>query len=137
MTWEKGRVRDGDPIYYVEGWREELERRKYRDARSLGERLLERKELKEDEVMLKHPTNGALIRLKDDGAIEIMSEGSGVRISSKGVEVIGPSFIISSKTMHLFNEGRGVYGEDISVRPKRTTTIEEVEKWKGGQEDVD
>lgn len=137
MGWEKARVRDGDPIYHVSEWRKELERRKVREKRSLEERVQEKQVLKEEEVMMKHPVTGALLRFTDDGSIEMMAAGAGIRLSPSGIDLLGERIVVSSGDIHVLNEKRGLEDGTNPVRRNRLSTDKEIKQWRGVNMDVD
>lgn len=138
MAFEKEEFRDGDSSFEVPKWRKLVEQQlKKKEHVKFKTQLEEKFFVAEDEVAIKHPETGAMIRLKDDGSIEIVSgEGSGIRITNNGVDLFGKNITMSGNHLNLYLKENGVVKNNKSEsgydydRKKgyRKTTLEEMKK---------
>lgn len=138
MAFEKEEFRDGDSSFEVPKWRKLVEQQlKKKEHVKFKKRLEDDFFVDEEEIALKHPKTGATIRLKDDGSIELVSgEGSGIRITDKGVDLFGKNITISGNHLNLYLKENGVVKNNKSdtgyeydrKKGYRKTTLEEMKK---------
>lgn len=138
MAFEKEEFRDGDSSFEVPKWRKLVEQQlKKKEHVKFKKRLEDDFFVDEEEIALKHPKTGATIRLKDDGSIEFVSgEGSGIRITDKGVDLFGKNITISGNHLNLYLKENGVVKNNKSdtgyeydrKKGYRKTTLEEMKK---------
>lgn len=126
MGFEKKVHRDGDVVFDVPHWR-----RQWEDL-SEKTRSLELSVARDDaqlvgsqEVGLKHNKSGAIVRLKDDGSIELFAESSGIRITQSGIQMFGQKIQIMGGEMdvlttpHGFQENGAVVTEGYAAFPRK------------------
>lgn len=90
MGFEKKIHRDGDVTFDVPAWRRRWEDlMEKQDALPLASEREERQYVRSQEVGLKHMKSGASVRLQDDGAIELFTGDSGIRITPNGIQMFG------------------------------------------------
>jgi len=138
MAFEKEEFRDGDSSFEAPKWRKLVEKQlQKKEHISFKKRMEDQFFVNEDEVSIKHPETGAAIRLKDNGDIEIVTgEGSGIRLSNKGVDLFGKNLTMSGSHLNLYLKENGVVKNNKSEsgydydRKKgyRKTTLEEMKK---------
>lgn len=80
---------DGDKDYQPARWFEKLENLKEDSGFNLGKTIEEDKKIKKKEVGIFHPDNEAIIKVDDDGSINLFSsEKTGIRIDKENDTII-------------------------------------------------
>lgn len=105
MAFEYKLYPDGDVVFELPLWRKTIESiQSNLVSVSYTENELDNRTFQEDEVGLKHPVNGSMIRIKDDGTIEAFTAyGTGIRIKK-------------DNTTQLFSDRVQIIGRELDIR---------------------
>lgn len=97
---------DGDMDYRPPRWKEKLD--KYKVRRDRVEHSSENSKdyiIKEDEIALKHPHTGAIVKLCDDGCIDLFAgEQLGIRLDP------------NTETANIFADNINFFGKNVNFR---------------------
>lgn len=105
MAFEYKFYPDGDAVFELPFWRKTIESiQSNLGPVSYEENEVKNRSFQENEVGLKHPTNGSAIRIKDDGTIEAFTAyGTGIRIKT-------------DNTSQLFSDKVQIIGRELDIR---------------------
>jgi hypothetical protein len=112
----KTKYADGDVNYSPPSWRKIIDELNihYNKVDSSSEDTKDHT-IKEDEIALKHPTSGAIVKTTDEGYIDLFAgEQLGIRIDP------------ITNTLNLFGDTVNILSKDINFRTKSTGL-----KWNG------
>ncbi len=104
MGFEYKYFDDGDATYTVPAWKRIAEKiTATNEATDYAAYLSEKTTIKEDEIALRHPTNGSFIRITDEGTIEAFTAyGTGLRIRA-------------NHTLQLFGDQIQSIGREVNL----------------------
>lgn len=105
MAFEYKFYQDGDAVFELPEWKKTIEAiQSNLIPVSYQESETTNRSFQENEVGLKHPTNGSMIRIKDDGTIEAFTAyGTGIRIRT-------------DNTSQLFSDKVQIIGRELDIR---------------------
>ena len=131
MAFEDKKYLDGEASFKTPLWRRRIESAHAGIGElSYSEMLKEQRTFQQNEVGLKHPTNGSSLRITDSGAIELFTGyGTGIRISNNetmqlfadNIQLIGRETKISSQPNETNVNGKQLAGDYPSLSKKGLT----------------
>lgn len=140
MAFEHKQYADGENSYRLPQWRKDIESLRMNiDSLSYLDRMKNDETIKENEIGMKHPTNGSFIRIKDDGTIEAFTGyGSGFRLTTdesiqffgNHIQMIGKETQLVSRPNQTNLNGETLAGGYPSLKEKGLTNefIESTDK---------
>lgn len=118
MAFERKYFADGESTFRVPKWRKDIEKINAGiDTFSYQEETERRNTIKENEVGIKHPTNGSYITIRDDGTIEAFTGyGTGMRISKdESIQFFANKFSFIGNDMEFISRPNAIHANGKPV----------------------
>lgn len=112
---------DGDKDIYLPEWAKVLQKESVNSSKMNLEREKQKQKfIAEDEIALKHPSNGSVVKVRDDGAIELyVNEDTGMRFDpvDNSITFYGDSVHFASKEMRIHTKPYGFIWNNHNINP--------------------
>ena len=112
---------DGDKDIYLPPWAKVLQKENVNNTQMNLEKEQQKQQfIAEDEIALKHPQSGAIVKVRDDGAIELyVNEDTGMRFDPEdnSITLYGDSIHFASKEMRMHTKPYGFIWNNHNLNP--------------------